>query len=230
MGKEHLKEESLNLNHMKHPTFVLALIAFFFSPTCLLSQDDKPRKFSLQFNLGLARTFHFSQPVQGLFLCFEGCRSEEQKARIAPNFNFSLYRDFNESHSLKIGYGRYNYRYWERGLSSAGGDELFPYESTLRWEFDGISIGYRHTFNSTKKVRLFIASELIYEIPIGPALIKNGVAVQPKFGAIINLTNRWSFVGEAFYKNAVTNYSDNPRGDNYVPYAYGIQLGINFRI
>jgi hypothetical protein len=216
---------------MKYPINILLLIVLVTTPAILLGQGKNESKYSLQFNLGLSRTLHYNQPVS-LIQCIEGCFPEEQKSRISPNVNLSIYRDFNHKNSLKISFGSSSYRFWERGQVNVGdGITFLPFESVHRWSFYGLSLGYRYILNPKKKVRLFVENEFIYEIPTQDyALFKSGLAIQPKIGAILSINDRWSILAEGLFKSALTIYSDKNFGEDYRPYAYGIQIGVNLKM
>ena len=216
---------------MKHCIRISLIVMLLITTKTLLSQDRPNSNYSIQVNLGIAKTLHYDQPVN-LIQCIEACFPEEQKAKITPNGNLNLYRDFNKRNSIKIGFGASSYKFEERGQSNVGDGETFvPFESVRRWSFYGFSLGYRHIFNAEKKVRFFIENDFIYEIPAQDyALLKSGLAVQPKIGAILSINNNWSIVGEGFFKSALSVYSDKDFGEDYRPYAYGIQLGLNLKI
>ncbi|WP_423999126.1 hypothetical protein [Maribacter sp. IgM3_T14_3] len=216
---------------MKYPIKILLFITLFTTPLILLGQDNTVSKYSLQFNLGVSRTLHYNQPLS-LIQCIEGCFPEEQKPRISPNVNFSIYRNIDDKNSLKLGFGSSSYRFWESGQSNVGDGVTFvPFELVQRWSFYGLSLGYRYVLNSEKKVRLFVENEFIYEIPVQHyELLKSGIAIKPKIGAMLSINDRWSILAEGFFKSALTIYSDKNFGEDYRPYAYGIQLGINLKI
>ncbi|WP_298480066.1 hypothetical protein [uncultured Maribacter sp.] len=216
---------------MKYPVNILLLIFLFITPVVLLSQDKNQSNYGLQFSLGVARTLHYNQPVN-LIQCDEGCFPEEQKPKISPTVNFSIYRDFNNKNSLKLGFGSSSYRFWEKGQSNVGDGVTFvPFESVQRWSFYGFTLGYRYIFNPEKKVRIFVENEFRYEIPTqNYGLLKSGLAIQPKIGAILSINNNWSILVEGFFKSGLTIYSDKNFGEDYRPYAYGIQLGVNLKL
>lgn len=217
---------------MKYSIPILLFTLLFINSKNLIGQDTSSSKYSLQLILGLAKTFHHNQPVN-FSRCIEGCIPDEQKSRIAPNINLSLYRAITQKSSLKLGFGTSSYKYWEKGRGSDGSTSFYPYEFTNKLSFYGLSLGYRYIFNQQKKVKLFIENEFIYETPVNSEYnyaIKNGLAIQPKIGAIMNLNTNWSIVSEAFYKSALISYGDKDFGEDYRPYAYGIQLGVNLKI
>lgn len=216
---------------MKYYTFISLLTVLFINSETLFSQEPESSKYNLQLTLGISNTLHHNQPVNLNYGCIEGCFPEDQKSRVTPNINFSLYRAFNLKNSLKIGLGSSSYRYWERGQTGNGGGSFSPYELINRRSFYGLSLGYRYIFNTEKKVNFFIENDFVYEIPVEDyAFIKNSFAIQPKIGAIIKMNTNWSFIAQGFYKSALTKYSDKAWGKEYKPYAYGIQLGINLKI
>ena len=215
---------------MKYLAYILIIPTLLTNPEILLGQDSGQSKYSLQLNLGLSRTLHYNRPV-AQNQCIEGCFPEVQKPRNTPNGSLSLYRELNHKNSFKIGLGASNYTYREIGLAGDGGGTFSPYELTNRWSFYGLSIGYRYIFNQEIKVRPFIENDFVYEIPTEDyALLKSGLAIQPKIGAILSINTNWSILAEGFYKSALTTYSDKDYGKDYKPYAYGIQLGINLKI
>lgn len=215
---------------MKYISLITILTILNLNSSNILAQDTNLSKYSLQLNLQLSRTLHYNQPVN-LNQCIEGCFAEEQKSRITPNINFSLYRDFNKKNSLKIGLGSSSYRYFEKGMTNTGGGDFLPYESTTKWSFYSLYAGFRHIFTPLKKVKLFLENDFIYEIPaVDYGLTKNGFAIQPKIGAIINLSDNWSVIAEGFYKSGITNYKEKDFGKDYIPYAYGLQLGVNLKL
>ncbi|PIB39157.1 hypothetical protein [Maribacter sp. 4G9] len=216
---------------MKNYIHISILLILFTNAEIAIGQDSEQSKYSIQFNLGISRTLHYNQPVN-LFQSLEGSFPEEQKPRNSPNVNLSIYRDFNSKNSLKIGFGSSSYRFWERAQSNVGdGITFVTVESVRRWSFYGLSLGYRFILNPERKVRLFVENEFIYEIPTqNYALLKSGLAIQPKIGGILNLNDNWSILVEGFFKSALTMYSDKNFGEDYKPYAYGVQLGVNLRI
>lgn len=215
---------------MKYIYLIIISTVLSLNSSNILAQDINISKYSLQLNLGLSSTLHYNQPVN-VNQCIEGCFPEEQNSRMTSNINFSLYRGFNKKNSLKIGLGSFSYRYFEKGMASTGGRDFLPYESTRRKSFYGLHIGLRHIFTPLKKFELFLENDFIYEISVvNYGLIKNGFAIQPKIGAIINISDNWSVIVEGFYKSGITKYNKENFGKDYIPYAYGLQLGANLKL
>ena len=122
----------------------------------------------------------------------------------------------NQKNSLKIGLGASIYRYWEKGLAGDGGGTSSPYELTHNGAFMVYLYGYRYIFNTEIKVRPFIENDFVYEIPTEDyALLKSGLAIQPKIGAILGINTNWSILMEGFYKSVLTTYSDKDFRKDY---------------
>ena len=216
---------------MKYPLAFVALLILSLNLYMLSAQDIVARKYSLQLDLGLSRTFHYNQPIN-LNPCIEGCFPENQKPRITPNIELGIYRDLNAKNSFKIGIGVSSYKFWEEGMAGTGGGDYLPFQQTVRHSFYNISAGFRHIFNDQTKVKVFFEPNMLYEIPVKDyyLLPKNGVAAKLKLGTLINLSNKWGLIAEGFYQSGITRYNERDFGKDYIPFAYGLQFGLNLKI
>lgn len=209
---------------------ITVLLALLTCPNPLLAQDDAKREYNLQLDIGLLNTLHYNQPVS-LNQCIEGCNPEDQDAKLASAFGLNLYRGVDSKNSLKIGFGLSSYRYDEIGQGGTGDGSLAAYEIANKWNFYGISLGYKYTFNPKHQLSFFLEGDVIYELPTDDyTFIQSGLAVQPKIGAQLSINQRWNLIAEGLFKSALTNYSDKNFGDDYKPYAFGIQVGVNFSL
>lgn len=222
---------SIKKQIMKYLSVILLLLVLILSSYNLNAQDTDDVKYSIQIDYGISNTLHYNQPVIVTF-CEEGCYPEVQKPRIASNMDLSIYRAYNKNNSLKIGVGFSEYRFFEKGLASPGDASLLPYESIIELQYFSFNAGFRHIFNSNNNIFPFVATELIYEVLPGDKIImKNyGLASKSKIGAIIRISDKWSTAVECFYKTGIVNYREKKFDKNYIPFGYGIQVGIEMKI
>lgn len=176
-------------------------------------------------------TLHYHRPVNVLF-CIEPCYPEEQKSRISPSINLSVYRALNKNNELKIGVGFSGYRFWEKGLASPGDTRLLPYEIIQGLYYFNFSAGFRHLFVTKNQFTPFFETGILYEmLPYENYLLKNsGIAIQSQAGIILKFTDKWSLIIDGFYKTGIIKYNKREFKPDYIPFGYGIQVGMNLRI
>jgi len=211
--------------------FTLAAILFVL-PKITLAQNKDERKYSIQFSYGVAKTLHYNQPVN-LVLCFEGCIAEEQEERSAPNVDLSVYRNLNRKNSVKVGIGFSAYKFWESGGISPGSGGLSPYETTRELKYFTISTGYRHIFETSKLISPFFETDLLWEIHRDESyfLKKSGIALKPQVGFIVRVSNSFNILVDGFYKSGIVPYNkESILNENYIPYGYGLEVGMNLRM
>ncbi len=204
---------------------------FFFlmiGATFLQAQNDGNATYSVEFDFGLSRTLHYHRPIS-VTQCYEACIPLEQKARKAYNANLSIYRNLSASNSIKLGLGWSEYRFWERGKASPGDTSLLPYETTRAISYYDISVGYRHTFKKMAHLYPFVETEMMLELPVDRSFAVNpyGIANKTRVGLLVPASGKWDVVFDAFYKTGIINYSSLSFTDAYIPYGYGIQIGLN---
>jgi len=216
---------------MKYLSVIVLLLVINLSSYNLHAQDDIEGKYSIQIDYGISNTLHYNQPVNVSF-CEEGCYPEVQKPRIASNLDLEIYWAHNKKNSWKIGVGFSEYRFFEKGLASPGDATLLPYESTIELTYISFNAGFRHMFCPKNNICPFVETELIYELSPGEKIfLKNyGLANKSKIGTIIRISDKWSTTVECFYKTGIINYLKKEFNKTYVPFGYGIQLGIEMKL
>jgi hypothetical protein len=154
--------------------------------------------------------------------------AEKQKALIAPNFDFSLYRNLDGKNSMKIGIGSSAYEFREAGWASTGSGQ-YDYDRTREFRYLTFSAGYRHTFTVGGRVSPFVQTELLVERYRGEGyfLKEGGVAVKPQIGGVFRASDKLEVVFDAFYKSGIVAYDLNK---DYIPFGYGIEIGVNMKI
>ncbi len=216
---------------MRHLSITLYVLIFIIWYNALGAQTNVTRKNSIQFDYGISVTFHYNPPVN-LNACDEGCFTEEQESRISSNASIGFYRKLNDRNALKLGVGLSEYRYWEKGSAGSGGGSLYPFEDIYELKYYNFSFGFKHLFYAEHIIMPFIETEFILELPDETYnLTENyGIANKSQVGATIEISNRWSANLGAFFKTGIMNYKKSKRYKSYVPYGYGIQIGLNFKI
>jgi hypothetical protein len=207
------------------------LLILFFSTICyssLLAQNINSN-ISLKLEVGSASTLHHDRPVT-LDQCEEGCFAEEQNAEITFNYNLSIYKALNQRNSVKIGVGRFNYKYNEKGQAGVGDGSFAEYQYTIERNFFNLFVGYKYTFNPEKKVKYFLEGYLIYKSDLNNYESLNGLAFQPSLGLQLQLTDRWHLSGNAFFRTAFTDYSDINLVNSYRPYGFGLSAAIHLKL
>lgn len=216
---------------MKYFSVILSTLILNLISIRLIAQDSHEKKYSFQFDLGISRNLHYSQPVS-IDLYYEPYFPQEQKARFAPNINLSLYRAIDDRNSLKLGIGFSAYRFKEKGISSDGGPTFSPYETIQQLGYFNISSGFRHIFNTTNKLRPFIETDVMFEIHPYEDYIhkKNGIAMMQQVGVVLKLSAKSSLIVDGFYKTGIVAYNKIKIDKDYIPFGYGIQVGMNFTL
>lgn len=221
---------------MKNGSVVTMVGILIMFSEIALAQNNNERKYSIQFNYGIAKTLHYNQPVN-FVLCFEGCNAEEQEERSTPNLDLSVYRNLNRNNSLKVGVGFSSYKFWESGGISPGSGGLSPYETTRELKYFTISTGYRHIFETSKLISPFFQADLLFEIHRDENsdesyfLKKTGIAVKPQIGFVVRVSKSFNILVDGFYKTGVVKYNkESILDENYIPYGYGLEVGMNLKI
>lgn len=181
----------------------------------------------LQFNFGVLRTLHYQRPVQ-MKSCIEYCYAEEQRAGISKNFELGYYKIINQMNELKLGAGKSEYRFREKGLASPGDDSLLPYDVTIDNNFYSFSLGHKYIFNPDKKYRPFIENNVMLDLMRQnnySSLKSKSLAIATRIGIHLKLSQWNNLVLNGFFKSAILNYNGG-YGDKYLPFAYGIELGV----
>lgn len=216
---------------MKARQIAISFFTCLCFATSLNAQTELGSRSKIQLNFGLANTFHYNAPVN-LNFCIEGCFPTEQQARIGKNLEISYARSLNFKNDLLIGVGVTQYKYWEKGLASPGGPGLVPYEQVVDFGYYNIWLGHR--FTPTKnKIKPFLENNIVYEFLASPSetLRFGGLALKSKLGAIANISERLDLNINGFFKSAIGKYnSGNFERGRYVPYSYGLEIGISVNI
>jgi hypothetical protein len=194
----------------------------------LMAQSGNDKKYNIQFNYGMAKTLHYRQPVN-FIMCFEGCTATKQIAKVAPHYELSLYRNWNAKNSLKIGVGFSVYKSFEKGLY------LFdntPYETTREFKYVAFSTGYKRIFSTNSLIRPFFEAELLFEMYRGGSdyFKKWGVAIKPQVGAQVKISDKLVVVLDGFYKSGIVKYNAFNYNRDYIPFSYGVEVGMNLKI
>ncbi len=94
------------------------------------------------------------------------------------------------------------------------------------------SAGYRRVFGHQKLFSPFIEATLYGEIYTSDNYIlkRLGAAIAPQIGTIVNFSNKVYGVIQVFYKSGVLRYNSKRLRKAYIPYAYGIQIGVGFNL
>jgi hypothetical protein len=204
------------------------ILLFILSYGFTSAQTNDFNKYSLQLNFGFAITFHYDSPVN-LNQCIEGCFPQEQESKLTTNAELSVYRNFDKHHGLNIGIGFFGFDYSESGTGGIGDGGFAPYTFENSWDFYGISLGYRYILNPDANFSVFAENDFIYDISAeNYDVITNGLSIQPKVGVLYDFNDKWQLLAQGFFRSALTSYSNTDIVDEYKPYAYGINIGVNF--
>lgn len=197
----------------------------------LMAQNGDERKYIIQFDYGISRTFHYIQPIQ-LRMCIDGCYAEDQKARMASNFDLSIYQNFDRKNSVKIGIGLSEYRFWENEMIGPGNGSFAPRDIIRELKYFAFSTGYKHIFGTTQLINPFFELDLLFEIPRAESYLhnKSGVAIKPQIGAHVRISDKLNIVFSGFYKSGIVRYSEIIFDKVYLPFGYGIEVGVNMKI
>ena len=102
---------------------------------------------------------------------------------------------------------------------------------TYEIPFGNFLIGYRYSFDSHKRFTPIVETELIYERRLKELFVKkHGFAIGIKIGTSIRLSDHLNAVVGAVCKSGIVKYNEHKFNEDYVPYAYGLELGANYRI
>lgn len=198
----------------------------------LNAQETTARPARIQFDLGVANTFHYHAPVE-LILCFEGCTAEEQDARLAPRLEAGFYLPVFNRSELKVGVGYNEVRFRELTAEPV---LLEPYESDYRFKFIGLALGYRHNFFGNHTVSPFIENNLLLDYTIqenqhrySSRDILNTVnfAYQFDLGLLARLSETTALNVNAFFKTGLKKYA---KRSDYLPYGYGVEMGLSKKL
>ena len=200
---------------------IVMLLSISSAATSLLAQ-----RLSAQLSVGVARTGLYNQPAV-ITAYDEGGFPLSQSASFAPNVNLSLFRKLTERVSLMAGVGIGQYAYTETGMQGNGGPGFSPYTGPTGWTFIEFSGGYRHVFSPEKKTSFLVESGVLYDWNSSDfSPVDGGFALQQKIGTTSKLTEDSRLTVTIFFKSGVSRYNEPRYGNAYMPYAYGIQVGV----
>ena len=222
------------MNGLKRVLFLLVVL-LQLSPD-LMAQEEKTGKARLQLDFGISSSFHYNAPV--LFVpCFDGCSPGEQHAKLAPDFEASVYFAISNKSELKFGAGYDAVRYQE--LTS----ELIlpePYESIYAFDFLTLSVGYKRSFFSNSKIESYGEYSFIVDFKTSEKghlysdhNTVNAVNIANKLdlGVLLTLSSKFAFNVNGFFKTAIAPYNRNKNFPvNYFPYAFGIEAGLSMNL
>ena len=210
---------------------VLVLLIIILSVNYQIDAQEKPKdKGSIQLNYGLSQTLHYRQPV-GILACFEGCFPSEQKARVARSMELGYYYKLNNRHELKMGTGFSEYKFWESGLASDGGNTFNPYEWIVNLYYLDMSLGYRYTLSSHHKINTFLESHVSYELlsKMDYVLKSGSYAATLRGGCFYNINERVTAITSIGFKSGIVRFNKKGMGNSYIPFGYGLELGLAWR-
>lgn len=161
---------------------------------------------------------------QPIYDCFDGCITDSQSPRFSANVQASYLYLFSKSHGLKVGIGNSQYRIQESVRSFDGIGGYYFYTSNVKLEYIDFHLAYYLQLGK----RWFIENQVMYDITlIGYYPVKNqGISYKGKIGYLIPFSKTIDLTANAFYKSAISNYSEVY---DFYPYSYGIDLGCLFR-
>lgn len=209
-----------------------SLCIIFLGVQNLNSQELNIKENNIQFDIGISNTLHHTVPVN-LRLCIEGCLVEAQEERMALNVGVNFYRKMDSHNSFKIGVGIAEYNFFEKGLSAAGFGVLeLAYERTHKSKYFILPVGIKHNIGIGNNSIFYIETEFILELARDKAFFvkQYGIATKFQVGTNLKLSDKLNMNVSAFFKTGIMDYSRGKFENSYIPYGYGLQLGINRKI
>ncbi len=201
------------------------------------SQGTWDKKHKLQANFGLTKTLHYNKPVNLFGIFEEAPFPVEQDARLSKIKDINYYHSINPNNEIEIGTGLSQYSFDESGYYTPGGGEYLPYKLTVKFNYFNFSIGHRYAFLDARKIRPYFENNLMYELLIkeGNDYDTNfkfgGVAAKFMAGVRIDISDYTYLNAQAIFKSGILRYNKNEsRLDSYIPYGYGVEIGVGIKL
>ena len=185
-------------------------------------------KGAVQFDIGIAHTFHYQHPVMINF-CEDGCYPVEQEPRIGKSIDVGYYHMLGQRNEVRLGIGFCEYRFAEKGMASPGDADLLPYQVIVDLNYMTLFAGHRLRLSrQDRKVIPMIENDFYVDLfPPGDHVLKSAnFAVKTKLGVFISLEDNLNLVLNGFFKSAIARYNRHESTGDYFPYAYGIEIGL----
>ena len=164
----------------------------------------------------------------------EGSYPTKQLSASFLDFNVMFTRQINNSKFRAVaGIGINQKGLRDNGMASDGSSNYYAYSSKLKKTYFSIYGGLSYDVLSHKKLQITIGQMLNPEIDLDNTNLYKKVPLSTR----TNLTASWkvgknlSVLLTPFYQTALTNYNKrklDANSSNYLPYSFGLNLGIAF--
>lgn len=191
------------------------------------------KKGSFSINLG----FHLTNSYQKLFYNSEGVElmyPTKQTSAVFPDVNLLYARQIKHS-KLKIvfGVGANQKGLNENGMESDGSANLYPYAEEFRKTYFSIYGGFNYDLLSYKKIKIILGQLLNPEINFDDEGLYKKIPLATRTNLIVSwkASKGASLLLTLYYQTALTTYNKvklNPVSSNYLPYGFGLNLGVAF--
>ncbi len=214
---------------------------------CIASQVYAQQKNRLQLNGGISNTIHYNyKPATKLYNCTEACYVEIQRPYYSFNYGLSYFRTINAKHDIQVGLGIAEHRFEEEGMADSGGGTLYPFEHIVTIYYYDFYLAHRLNIflkprksknekcpdskekESTIKTHFFWENNLIYELITQEdyTLKTHNVALKSEVGVHTKFFKGLYGEVSGFYKTGIMKYNKVKYNKNYVPYGYGVEIGV----
>lgn len=184
-------------------------------------------KFSVRLHFEPTMTFHYNEPIH-LDLCDEDCFIDEQNPSATLNTKLSVLYSLNYKTKIVFGVGRTLYQFNEIGRIGDGSGMYNRYNVVRSLDILSVFTGLRRSFNVDNKVRPYTEIQVACDILLfGEERLRNH-SIAANLGAGIEFDIGRSFVGfvGGHFGSGLENYANGKVGEKYIPYGYGLEMGV----
>lgn len=211
---------------MKKIIFLLLMVVFSYQ---LNAQNVNP-KFSISFLAGGNQNQFWGSEAFASKICREGCFADEQKGAVTFLYDIRATLQIAPRNTIGVGFSSHTIEYLEKGNSSIGGTELFPYEETVMDDYQSFYVthGLAIVDNASFKVQLLNGVGLDKLQSARPPLKDNALFYRGALGLEYRLFSKVSLIAEGFLKTGLAPYSETIFDEQVLmkPYAIGGAAGI----
>ncbi|PWJ43873.1 hypothetical protein [Sediminitomix flava] len=195
-------------------------------PLCLVAQQRKKGDLYLINEAGAAYTsYHGDYPYEVTYQEFIAVPSFSiyESQGISPQLHLGVYYHLTPRSAVTAGIGNSPVHF----DTEAG----FDFKRTLINMYH-FSAGYRHLLKSEGKFIPYLETEFYFQ-SVSHLLSRakgSGSSIQPEIGVIIDVSNKMNIILNGYYRYAVSFYHIDQLDYTLRPYAYGLNVGVEFKI